>query len=284
MVQFIPAKDDWADAFRQIGSGVTQGYMGRSDENALRKSIENLGPNASARDILDAITKTNTYSPESKQSLLKNYLGVKEFEELQRKAKAQEQIEGFKNNRLLKEEKEEKDKIISSSTQLIKSSDLSEDEKSSLIEAVNNGKLDYSAVKTLIKPKKKTTDKKDDKVNSSEGAIDTIQEMEDIIDRGNLGIGSNVTRYFNKEAMFDFGKYEQLGKSLIQLSTNIPIRNRQEFETLAEKLYDPTLPDAEKKGVLSALKSIIQRNIKEPEKVKNESIEGQRPPLSSFQR
>lgn len=97
MVTFIPAKDDWADAFRKIGSGVTQGYMNRSDENAVRKAIADLGPNASARDILSTLTNVKTYGNEAKQEALKNYLGVENFEELKRKAQAQEEISREKN-------------------------------------------------------------------------------------------------------------------------------------------------------------------------------------------
>lgn len=97
MVQFIPAKDDWAQAFRSFGSGLTQGYMGRSDENAVRKAIIDLGPNASSRDVLNALTNVKTYNKDAKQEALKNYLGVENFEELKRKAEAQEGINKEKN-------------------------------------------------------------------------------------------------------------------------------------------------------------------------------------------
>jgi hypothetical protein len=97
MVQFIPAKDDWADAFRKMGSGVAEGYMGRTDERALQKSILGLGPNPTPRDVLNAITNTKTYTPKAKQQALSNYLGVEQFEELKRKAQAQEEIAGERN-------------------------------------------------------------------------------------------------------------------------------------------------------------------------------------------
>lgn len=72
-------------------------YMNRADESALQKSLANLGQNASARDILDAITNTKTYSPEAKQTALKNYIGVAEFQELQRKTREQAEIDREKN-------------------------------------------------------------------------------------------------------------------------------------------------------------------------------------------
>lgn len=97
MVQFIPARNDWANAFQKIGQGVSEGYMQRTDEKALQSSLEKLGPNPTARQILDTVTNTKTYSPEAKQNVLKNYLGVAEFEELQRKHKESELIDQAKN-------------------------------------------------------------------------------------------------------------------------------------------------------------------------------------------
>lgn len=97
MVQFIPARNDWADAFEELGKGVSQGYINRTDEDALKKTIGSLSPNASPRQILDAITSTRTYSPEAKQTALKNYLGVQNFEELKRHSMEQEQIAQEKN-------------------------------------------------------------------------------------------------------------------------------------------------------------------------------------------
>lgn len=97
MVQFIPAKDDWADAFRQIGAGLAKGYTNRADENAVQKSIADLGDKPTPRQILDAITSVKTYTPEAKQQALQNYLGVEQFEELKRHAKAQEAIQSEKN-------------------------------------------------------------------------------------------------------------------------------------------------------------------------------------------
>lgn len=92
MVTVLPKEDKWGDIFAGIGQGVSQGYMNRTDEMALQKAVGGLDANATPRQILDAITGTRTYSPESKQNLLKNYLGVAEFEELKRKNTANENI------------------------------------------------------------------------------------------------------------------------------------------------------------------------------------------------
>lgn len=91
MVQVVESSNDWADAFRKIGGGVSQGYTQRSDENAVQKAVSDLGPNASARDILNALTNTKTYSPEAKQKALQNYMGVEKFEEAKKEAASKQQ-------------------------------------------------------------------------------------------------------------------------------------------------------------------------------------------------
>ncbi len=91
--------------------------------------------------------------------------------------------------------------------------------------------------------------------------LQTVKEMRDIGKKGNLGIGTSVRKVFSGDAAKDAGQYEQLGKSLIALSTTIPIRNRLEFETLAEKLYDPSIRDKEREGVLDAMENILNRSL-----------------------
>lgn len=93
--------------------------------------------------------------------------------------------------------------------------------------------------------------------------LQTVKEMKDLRAKGNLGRGSGFTKHFGTETQKDFGQYEQLGKSLISLGSNIPIRNRQEFEALAHNLYDPTIPDAQALGILQAMENIITRNLNE---------------------
>ena len=92
MVQFIPARNTWSDIGERFAGGATEGYMNRADENALRKAVTDLGENASPRDILNAITNTKTHSKESKQNVLKNWMGVAEFEHTQQKYKDDQEI------------------------------------------------------------------------------------------------------------------------------------------------------------------------------------------------
>jgi hypothetical protein len=97
MVTFIPARNEWADIFGKIGKGASEGYMQRSDENAVRKAIMDLGPNPSAKEMLSALTNTKTYNPQAKRQALSDFLGVEKFEELRRHAQAKEKMETEKN-------------------------------------------------------------------------------------------------------------------------------------------------------------------------------------------
>lgn len=271
MVQFIPARDDWANAFRNIGQGASEGYMNRTDEKSIQKAIEGLGPNPSPRDLLNALTNTKTYNNSSKQKALQNYIGVAEFEELQKKEKQK-----------IKDEEEKLNRIKNSGIALVNNSQLSDDEKKNLIDQINNNQIELSAIESITKPNKidKTAIEQDEKKKTLNSAIKRVDEMIGLRKKGNLGTGSNITKYFSNDIAKDFGSYEQLGKSLIQLSTTIPIRNRQEFETLAEKLYDPTILDAEALGMLEKLRGILEDSLGE-EPV---ATEPKRKPLSAFRK
>ena len=92
-----------------------------------------------------------------------------------------------------------------------------------------------------------------------DAALGVVARMRDIRANGNLGIGSGALALGNPAARRERGEYQQLGKSLISFATNIPIRNRIEFETLAEQLFDPNLTDATAEGLLDAMERIITR-------------------------
>lgn len=157
----------------------------------------------------------------------------------------------------------------------------------------HNQAVEEAAIAKLNKPPK-VDQKEIDKIEAAEVGLGTIEEMKAIRNRGNIGRGSGIIKklpYIGEEAAKDSGRYEQLGKSLIQLSTNIPIRNRQEFEALAHGLYDPTMTDAEAEGLLDGLESFLIRTLgkKEENKLLNKTKEEgkeptKRPPLSSFKK
>lgn len=154
MVTVVPKDQDWSDAFQSIGQGVSQGYMNRADEMALQKAIGGLGDNPTPRQILDAVTGTKTYSPQSKQNLFKNYLGASEFEQVQKQHK--ENLDVQKDKRLVEEfkAKEKERKERESAKTLIDSSDLPDEQKTELAGKVEQGDLELNTVKQLTKPKK----------------------------------------------------------------------------------------------------------------------------------
>lgn len=124
------------------------------------------------------------------------------------------------------------------------------------------------------------------KTASFQSALSTINRMREIGSRGRLG--KTLTRgIFGGEQAKERGEYEQLGKSLIQYATSIPIRNRIEFETLAEKLYDPSIRDKEREGILNAMERIVSNSLQEAggfQPTPQERKPTERPPLSSFHR
>jgi hypothetical protein len=118
------------------------------------------------------------------------------------------------------------------------------------------------------------------------GALDVVDRMRAIRKKGNLGVGTSFSPF--PETRQQAGEYEQLGKSLIQYASNIPIRNQIEFQTLAEELYDPSITDARAEGVLNAMERIINNSLQKFERQEGSSEKPSdkknRPPLSSFQR
>lgn len=138
---------------------------------------------------------------------------------------------------------------------------------------------------------KKAKAKYQEKVVPLESALETLDRMEKLGKKGNLGIGTKVRGILSPEARRQAAEYERLGKSLISFSSNIPIRNQQEFETLAHDLYDPSISDASREGILAAMRRIIQSSMKQYERPEDEGMEArqpqqpskqQRPPLTSF--
>lgn len=111
-----------------------------------------------------------------------------------------------------------------------------------------------------IKGEKGEQENKENIVNL-QGALQRLDRMRDIRAKGNLGFGSTAFSYFGGKTAKDKGEYEQLGKSLIQYASTIPIRNRLEFETLAGELINANLTDAESEGVLNAMERILNDSL-----------------------
>jgi hypothetical protein len=159
MVTVVEGDNSWADAFRDLGSGLVKGYTNRSDEMALQKAVQDLGPNASARDIINAVTGAKTYGNESKQNFFKNVMGAEKLDLLQKQAKTQQDIATAKKTIADAKAAEETNKPIrerNNVKNIVNELDIPEDQKVALGEA-----LSQSAAEDLLKQqlKPENTDK-----------------------------------------------------------------------------------------------------------------------------
>lgn len=138
--------------------------------------------------------------------------------------------------------------------------------------------------------------KEQEKEAPFQAGLDALEQMRILRKKGNLGFFSSLTGNFSPETRKDRGEYEQLGKSLISLASNIPIRNQREFTTLAEKIYDSSITDAEAEGILNAMERIISNSMRggegigasliadQPSQGKPKGKPKEKPPLLSFHR
>lgn len=125
-----------------------------------------------------------------------------------------------------------------------------------------SGIQDSDIKKEIVKNLLQSNVKKTQAAAPLQAGLATIHRMRELGSRGRLG--KTITRgLLGGEEAKERGEYEQLGKSLISLATTIPIRNRIEFETLAGKLYDPSIRDKEREGILDAMERIISQNLQQ---------------------
>lgn len=113
--------------------------------------------------------------------------------------------------------------------------------------------------------RKEARQKQMEKNQPLQGALRRVDEMIKIRKKGNLGLFLHGTKHGRGQAARDKGQYETLGKSLISFATTIPIRNRLEFETLSETIFDPYISDEEAYGILEKMRDIINDSIMNPE-------------------
>lgn len=112
--------------------------------------------------------------------------------------------------------------------------------------------------------------KKQETQEGLKGALDVVNRQQEIINTGHVGPKTAIFGTARKrgstsssEGIKLRNEYSQLGKSLIQYATSIPIKNKPEFETLAEKLFNPNLKKEEAQGIIDAMKRIINNALKE---------------------
>lgn len=165
------------------------------------------------------------------------------------------------------------------------------------ISGVQDPKMRESLVQAMMKERlegQKVEKSIQEKISPIQSGLSTVNRMRELGKKGNLGRGSGVlSSLFGGETAKEYGEYEQLGKSLIQLSTQIPIRNQREFETLAHNLYDPSIPDSQREGILNAMEKILRDSMSQfgsfeklgsgkEQEVSRETPKKERRPLSFF--
>lgn len=152
------------------------------------------------------------------------------------------------------------------------------------ISGIQDQNIKKAIVENLLKSKAPIMEK----IAPLQTGLQTIKRMRELGEGGRLG--KTLTRgIFGGQQAKERGEYEQLGKSLISLASTIPIRNQMEFETLSSKLYDPSLLDSEREGVLNAMERIITQSLQQygtPTQTTQPTQPQvkERPPLSSFHR
>ena len=111
--------------------------------------------------------------------------------------------------------------------------------------------------------------KKEENIQPLLGGLDTIKRQRELLKSEYIGPRVSGLGHTNRKDWFwtspegvkARSEYERLGKSLISLSSNIPIRNQREFDILAHDLYDPEKSKEEVEGILDAMERIINNSI-----------------------
>lgn len=166
MVTVIEEPNPWAEIGGRFGKGVAEGFETRADQQALQKSIETLGPNASPQDVIKAITNTRTYNPQAQQTAIKNIVDVEGITKTRKEAELKQKENELKNeaNLLRKQEiQQRKDEAQQkrnaadqtgkiSAKYLVDKSSLPDEQKAQLFNDIDAGVASYDAVKTLTKP------------------------------------------------------------------------------------------------------------------------------------
>jgi len=154
-------------------------------------------------------------------------------------------------------------------------------------EAGYNPNMPMDLIKEQMKQKgvqQKELQAQNQKMQPLQTGLEVLSRQRELLKQGNLGpamsvFGTPRKSYIpTKAALKDRSEYERLGKSLISLATTIPIRNRLEFETLAENLYDPKKTQEEIKGSLDGMERILKNNISQFQQQGTQNQQGQQQP------
>jgi chaperonin cofactor prefoldin len=213
---------------RAIGTNVSQGVTQASEQNYLDKVLNEIGQSNDPTQIQNSIGQILSHvSPERQplaQAVIQNKLSLLQKQKTQQATQAAGMPAGFEN----------------------------------LPPTVQAAYIKNKGQKSQIP----------EKAQPLLTGLDVINRQRELLKGGNIGgkfniigTGRDIGSTWSKQGVKDRGEYERAGKSLIALASNIPIRNRLEFETLSEGLYDITKSREELAGSLDAMERIIRNNL-----------------------
>ena len=298
MVTVLPADKGYADIGESFSSGLVSSYQNRADETAIQKAITALGPNASGRQVLDVLTKTRTYNPQSKQAFLNNFLGVEKVEELKRQATANEEIARQRNEALTAKAKlkqeigdakkvEEENKDINDALTLIdQAKNLSHEQKENLRNKAKNKEVSFAAIKEVLKeaePSKEEIGAKEEK-KAKEITQKSFDELVNLIPE--VGRSGILTSKLGGDTAKSFAKFQTLTGALeshlVELVNRGTLSNTR-FKYITEQLL-PKPSDSQKEiqGKLEGLALMLDLDATALGVEPSKDSKG-RPSLSSFE-
>lgn len=195
MVTILPREENgWAAAAKDFGGGLTKGYQNASDENAIRESLERLGPEAKPQDVLKALTNTRTYNPKVKQQALENYLGTSKFEELQRHAKQTEALQAARNSIATNNATNAENHRVAQRTETNRHNVASEGVSSARNEVQNDRNIiaGNRAVERATTQEKKDLEKAEEKQKQREDTQEIVNKL-DLSDEEKASFGKSLT-------------------------------------------------------------------------------------------
>jgi hypothetical protein len=149
----------------------------------------------------------------------------------------------------------ESKKQLSALSPYLRQTGMSEEDINSFVESGLPIELGVKLVEMQAK-------KKQEDLGKFETGLQTIQHMRDIVNTGNIGRGTSITRLFGGKDARAAAEYEQLGTSLIPLvAAGVPIRNQKEFDQYRKILTDASSSDEEIKGALDGLERIFKQKL-----------------------
>lgn len=92
--------------------------------------------------------------------------------------------------------------------------------------------------------------------------LNILDEMQSIVDKGDIGFGSQVMGFFGGDTARQRSEFEQLGKSLIPIvAAGVPIRNQREFDEYKKVITNPSSRLSEIQGAINGLRKIFDQKL-----------------------